>query len=80
MFLTNFIITKCECNSLVVVQWTIKFGESWSEFNGTNEFTPNSMKALLCKDTFYYNVDKSSDPPNDFISNQSFTLIMMMFT
>lgn len=60
MFLTNFIITKCECNSLVVVQWTIKFGESWSEFNGTNEFTPNSMKALLCKDTFYYNVYRMS--------------------
>jgi len=45
MFLTNVIIIKCECNSLVVVQWTNEFAESWSEFSGTNEFTPNSMKS-----------------------------------
>lgn len=56
MFLINLIITKCECSSLVVIQWTNEFAESSSEFNEINEFTPNSMIALMCKDTFYYNV------------------------
>jgi hypothetical protein len=41
-------ITKCECISLVLIQWTNEFTLHfhWVSFNGISELTQNPMRAL----------------------------------